>query len=140
MRGCTEVLSQLKSLLTRYRSLGTENKRAWDRARFSSDDVHACRNNILVHASSLTLSLTRLGTGSLGRFEKKFDDLATDIRTGQHDPSMIGMCDDPSGQDDAWRILLSELSEDFTRVEVEKHKEEIKRYTISLRHRGALPD
>ena len=82
MRGCTEVLSQLESLLSRYRSPGTENKRAWDRARFSSDDVQACHNKLLVYTSSLTLFLTSLGTGSPGRIQKTLKDFAIDVRTG----------------------------------------------------------
>ena len=77
MRGCTEVLFQFENLLTRYRFLGMENKRTWDRARFSSDDVQAYRNKLLFHTSSLTLFLTSLSTRSLCRIEKKLDNLAT---------------------------------------------------------------
>ena len=47
MRSCTEVLSQLQQILTRYRSLGTQEKRTWDKVKFGAEDIQAYRNKLL---------------------------------------------------------------------------------------------
>ncbi|KAL9122372.1 MAG: hypothetical protein Q9187_001072 [Circinaria calcarea] len=142
MRNCSDVLGQLEQLLTRYRSLGTKQKRTWDRVKFGSEGLQEIRSKLMFHTSALTLFLTSLGTGSLGRIEKKLDDLAAEIRAGQHEPSLISLCneEDKPEQDSAWRVLIDELSEEFTRVEIEAHKDEIKRYIRDLLLRGDLDE
>ena len=143
MRNCAEVLRELQQLLTRYKSLGTKQKRTWDRIKFGSEDVQEIRDKLMFHTSALTLFLTSLGTGSLGRIEKKLDDLAADIRAGHHEPSLITSCDEDNpldDQDNAWRLLIRELSEDFTREEIEVHKLEIKSYIRRLIRRGDLEE
>ncbi len=89
MQNCTEVLSQLGQLLTRYRSLGTQHERTWDHIRFGSIDIQDCRNKLTFHTAALTLFLTSLGAGCLGRIETKLDDLAAGIRAGHHESSII---------------------------------------------------
>ena len=142
MRNCSDVLGQLEQLLTRYRSLGTKQKRTWDRVKFGSEGLQEIRSKLMFHTSALTLFLTSLGTGSLGRIEKKLDDLASEIRAGQHEPSLISLCneEDTSGGNSAWRVLIDELSEDFSRAEIEAHKEEITRYIRDLLLRGDLDE
>ena len=142
MRNCSDVLGQLEQLLTRYRSLGTKHKRTWDRLKFGSEGLQEIRSKLMFHTSALTLFLTSLGTGSLGRIEKKLDDLASEIRAGQHEPSLISLCneEDTSDGNGAWRVLIDELSEDFSRVEIEAHKEEITRYIRDLLLRGDLDE
>ena len=142
MRNCSDVLNELEQLLTRYRSLGTKHKRTWDRVKFGSEGLQEIRSKLMFHTSALTLFLTSLGTGSLGRIEKKLDDLAAEIRAGQHEPSLISICDeeDKFEQDSAWRGLMSELSEEFSRDEIEAYKGDIVRYIRGLLARGDLDE
>lgn len=138
MRNCSDVLRELEQLLTSYRSLGTKYKRTWDHIKFGSEGLQEIRSKLMFYTSALTLFLTSLGTGSLGRIEKKLDELAAEIRAGQHEPSLISICneEDRFQQNNAWRVLISELSEEFSRDEIEAHKDEITRYIRDLLTRG----
>jgi Hsp70 protein len=140
VQNCTEALRQLESLVTRYRSLGTSQKKVWDRIKFGDEGIQVIRNKLVLHTSTLTLFLTSLGTGSLGRIEKKLDDIVTDIRAGHHEPSVITAVNDDAGssQNEAWRFLSRELAEDFSREEIEAYKGEIKSYIKELVEKGAL--
>jgi hypothetical protein len=128
--------------VTRYRSLGTSQKKVWDRIKFDDEGIQVIRNKFVLHTSTLTLFLTSLGTGSLGRIEKKLDEIAADIRAGQHEPSVITAVNDDvsSSQNEAWRFLCSELADDFSRDEIEAYKGEIKTYIKQLMDQGALEE
>lgn len=73
LRNCLGVLQKLQKLLQKYESLGTKSKRTWDRVRFGMEDIGELRESIMTHTSLLSIFLTTLGTGSLGRIEKKLD-------------------------------------------------------------------
>ena len=139
---CTEVLQQLETLVTRYRSLGTSQRKVWDRIKLGDEGIQVIRNKLVLHTSTLTLFLTSLGTGSLGRIEKKLDDIAAEIRAGHHEPSVITAVNDEPGlsQSEAWTFLFRELAEDFSVQEVEAFKGEIQAYIKQLVERGALEE
>jgi hypothetical protein len=128
VQNCTQVLQQLESLVTRYRSLGTSQKKVWDRVKFGDEGIQVIRNQLVLHNTTLTLFLTSLGTGSLGRIEKKLDDIAAEIRAGHREPSvMTAIADETvSSEIEAWRFLSTELAENFSREEIEAHREESK--------------
>jgi Hsp70 protein len=142
VENCTEVLHQLESLVTRYRSLGTSQKKVWDRIKFGDQGIQVIRNKLVLHTSTLTLFLTSLGTGSLGRIEKKLDDIAADIRAGNHEPSVMTAINDDEGssQTEAWSFLSRELATDFSFQEIEAFKGEIKEYIRQLMENGALDE
>ena len=73
VKNCERVLQQLNKKLIKYKSLGTASKRTFDRLRWSAENLQEIREKILAYTSSLTLFLTTLGTGSLGRIEKKLE-------------------------------------------------------------------
>jgi len=142
VQNCTQILRQLESLVTRYRSLGTSQKKVWDRIKFGDEGIQVIRNQLVLHTSTLTLFLTSLGTGSLGRIEKKLDDIAAEIRAGHHEPSvMTAVADDTaSSGNEAWRLLSTELAENFSRQEIEAYRDEIKEYIRQLMSKGALEE
>ena len=51
---CTGVLHELEQLLMKYKSLGTQSKRTWDRLRWSKDHVESIRLRVVSNASLLT--------------------------------------------------------------------------------------
>lgn len=124
VRHCRMVLLQLQRLVTRYKSLGTNQKRTWDRIKFGTEGVQDIREKLTFHTSAIQLFLTTLGTGSLGRIEKKLEMIIEEIRSGRREPSILTT----SGDDDAeaevqWDVLKSELVEDgFTKQDIESHK------------------
>jgi hypothetical protein len=84
VQNCNGVLQRLYNLLIKYKSLGTGSKQTWDRLRWGTeqDNLTGIREKLMNHTSSLTLFLTTLGAGSLGRIEKKLDQLIEDVRAG----------------------------------------------------------
>ena len=77
-----DVLKELERLFSRYQSLGTTQKRSWDRVGFALGLTEAIQDRIASHTSALNLWVASLGTNSLGRIEKKLDDLAAQVRAG----------------------------------------------------------
>jgi hypothetical protein len=69
-----------------------------------------------------------LGTGSLSRIEKKLDDVAAEIRAGQHEPSVITAVNENAGssQNEAWGFLFREIAGDSSRDEIEAYRGEIR--------------
>ena len=54
LHGCHNVLIDLQQLLARYRSLGTQSKRAWDRIRFGQAPIERIRSRLISNTSLLT--------------------------------------------------------------------------------------
>jgi DnaJ family protein B protein 4 len=141
VQNCKGVLQQLNKLLTKYKSLGTGSKRAWDRLRWGTENLAEIREKIMSHTSSLTLFLTTLGTGSLGRIEKKLDQLIQDVRAGRREETVFTMAkDDEDEAERQWDLWKRELVDDdgFTKVELEGHKHWIKARLIELIEAGGL--
>ena len=142
VKNCAGVLQQLNKLLTKYKSLGTTTKRTWDRLRWGAENLQDIREKLLTHTSSLTLFLTTLGTGSLGRIEKKLDQLIEDVRAGRREETVITFAigeNDPDESETQWGLLKGELVEEgFSKVEIEGHKHWIKARLSELIESGGL--
>ena len=52
--GCHHVLKDLDNLCKKYRSLGTQTKRTWDRMRWGSEDVAELRARLISNTGLLT--------------------------------------------------------------------------------------
>jgi hypothetical protein len=141
LQNCMTVLRQLQRLVGRYKSLGTNQKKAWDLVRFGTEGVGAIREKLTFHAAGITLFLTSLGTGSLGRIEKKLDDLVNEIRSGKREPSILTLGEEEEVDDAVWRTLKSDLvDEGFTTQEVELHKTAIREHLRFLNGEGDLQE
>jgi hypothetical protein len=118
------VLRQLNQLLIKYKSLGTRSKRTWDRVRFGAENLQEIRDKLTVHTSSLTLFLTTLGTGSLGRIEKKLGELIADVRAGRRADTVLSMADDEEDEaEEQWNLWKGELvKEGLSKTELEEPK------------------
>lgn len=142
VKNCTGVLQQLNKLLTKYKSLGTTSKRTWDRLRWGAENLQDIREKLLTHTSSLTLFLTTLGTGSLGRIEKKLDQLIQDVRAGRKEETIITFTIEENNPDESgihWDLLKGELVDDgFSKLEIEAHKHWIKAKLTELIENGGL--
>lgn len=141
-RNCSKALRKLSELLTKYKSLGTNSKRTWDRIKFGLEGLQDIRDQLLVHTSSLTLFLQTLSTSSLGRIEKKLDELIEDVRLGRREPSVLTFVESDNREaDDQWVAFKQELLDDaFTRAEVEANKHWIKARLRELIGHGGLEE
>jgi hypothetical protein len=140
VQNCNAVLQQLNNLLIKYKSLGTKSKRTWDRLKWGTENLAEIREKIMSHTSSLTLFLMTLSAGSLGRIEKKLDQLIEDVRAGKREETVLTMAD--NDYDDAeiqWDLWKREMLDDgFTKVELEGHKDWIKARLMELIESGGL--
>lgn len=94
----------------------------------------------MLHTSALNLPMTSLGINSLGRIERKFDGLATQICAGQHVPSIIPILDKEDEQDNTRRRFATELPTEFPRAEIKTYNHEIKGCIRGLVERGDLEE
>jgi hypothetical protein len=144
VKNCNGVLQQLNKKLIKYKSLGSASKRTWDRLRWGAENLQEIREKLLAHTSSLTLFLTTLGTGSLGRIEKKLDQLIEDVRAGRREDTALTFAigeDDPDESEIQWSLLKGELVEDgFSKSELEGHKHWIKAKLTELIENGGLDE
>jgi hypothetical protein len=133
---------QLSKLLIKYKSLRTNRKRTWDKIRFVTENLQDVRQAIMTHTSSLQLFLTTLGTGSLGRIEKKLHELIADVRAGRREETVLTIADDDDDESEKqWNIWKSELVDDgFTKVELEGNKQWIKARILELIRNGDLQE
>lgn len=135
---CIEALEELEQSLLHYNSLGTQNKRIWDRIGFGSERTQGIRERIVLHTSALNLSMTSLGIDSLSRIEGKLDGLATQICAGQHVPSIIPMRNKEDEQENTRRLFATELPAGFPRAQVRTHNHKIQGCIRGLIERGDL--
>jgi hypothetical protein len=140
LRNCSSVLQQLNKLLIKYKSLGTTSKRTWDRLMWGKENLAEIREKLMMHTSTLTLFLTTLGTRSLGRIEKKLDEILEEVRAGKRDGTILTISDDDEEEsENQWRMLKSELVEDgLSKFEIEGHKHWIKGRLLELIENGGI--
>lgn len=138
-----QVLKHLDGLITKHKSLGTENRKKRDVIRFSAEGLEDIRSKIILHTSAASLFLGTLSAASLGRIEGKLDEIVEELRNGQRGTAAIAVSDD---EDDPaavkqWRALQKELVEDgFDKQDIEDHKAWIKaemRKRVAKRPDGA---
>ena len=137
---CQSVLLSLNKLLIKHGSLGTDSKRTWDRIKFAAGNLQDIRNDLMVHKSYLTLYLTTLNTGSLGRIEKKLDELIADVRAGRRAETVLTLAEDDNESEVQWNLWKKEMAEEgFSKVEIEGHKDWIKAALLQRIQNGKQP-
>ncbi|KAL9613065.1 MAG: hypothetical protein Q9167_002364 [Letrouitia subvulpina] len=125
LQNCKLVLNRLDTLLVKYRRLGTQSRRTWDRLKFGCEGLQDVREKLTFHTSTINLFLTSLGTGSLGRIERKLDEIIGEIKAGKREPTLLSVSDeeDPTEAERQWDALKGELLEEgLSKPEVEAHK------------------
>lgn len=60
INGCNSVLEDLEELLQKYKSLGTQSRRTWDRLRWGKGPVKDIRQRLISSTASLTTFNTSL--------------------------------------------------------------------------------
>ena len=132
INGCNSILEDLEELLQKYKSLGTQSKRTWDRLRWSKRPVKDIQRRLISSTASLTsfnTSLTkyvhhvlRLAAQStnlscsagLARVEKLLQQLALDHQLGLREGSVISTHNldvVEEGDKDIWRQIARQLDD-----------------------------
>lgn len=132
INGCKSVLQELEELLQRYKSLGTQSRRTWDRLRWGRGPVKDIRQRLISSTASLTsfntsltkyvhhvphlaARLTKIScSAGLARVEKLLQQLVLDHQLGLHEGSVIStdnLVSAEEGDQDIWGQIARELDD-----------------------------
>ena len=162
INGCKSVLQELEELLQRYKSLGTQSKRTWDRLRWGNELVEdirqrlrsstallTCFNTSLTkyvhHALCLAAQSTNLScSAGLARVEKLLQQLVMDHQSGLREGSVLStdnlVCAE-EGNEDIWRQIARELDDvGITSDLVREHRAYITDWIIMALETGELTE
>ena len=147
INGCESVLQELEELLQRYKSLGTQSRRTWDRLRWGRGPVNDIRQRLISSTASLTsfntsltkyvhhvprlvAQLTKIScSAGLARVEKLLQQLVLDHQLGRREGSVISsdnLVSAEDGDEDIWRQIARELDDvGITSDLIREHREYI---------------
>ena len=147
INGCKSVLQELEELLQRYKSLGTQSRRTWDRLRWGRGPVKDIRQRLISSTASLTsfntsltkyvhhalclvAQLTEIScSAGLARVEKLLQQLVLDHQSGRREGSVIStdnLVSAEEGDEDIWRQIARELDDvGITSDLIREHREYI---------------
>ncbi|KAF8861166.1 hypothetical protein BDZ45DRAFT_280328 [Acephala macrosclerotiorum] len=120
-------------MVLKYRSLGTMEKRTWDRLRFGLKELNTIRQKLTYHTAQIKLFLSNLMMGSIGRIETLLEEFVKEIRSGKRAPTMLSI---EQGGDEAvigWKRLECDLSDSGVPFEdIDRHRDDIEEYLAQL--------
>ena len=139
---CTDVVTELEIVLSKYRSLRFSRRSNWDRIRFGNKDMSCLRER-------LKLQINALGTSSLGRMEDNvkllpemkiiIDKLAAEIRAGRREGSV--MITYENDRKEVWRQFRREsISEGIQSDNIGLVKHHLRSYLKGLNEAGLMDE
>ncbi|KAH8648138.1 hypothetical protein BGZ60DRAFT_437694 [Tricladium varicosporioides] len=108
--GCRDVLTDLETLIVKYRGLGSKTQRVWDRMGWHSEDIAELRLRLISNTSLLSAFIN----SSQFAIEEKLDQLLKEIRHGHHEGSVISTQTVDSisvNEKEVWRAIRKELED-----------------------------
>ena len=127
------ALKELQEMVLKYRSLGTMQKRTWDRLRFGLQELNTTRQKLIFHTAQIELFLSNVMMDAIGRIENVLEDLVREIRSGRRAPTILSI---EQGGDEAvvgWAQLANDLSEcGIPLPDIERHRDDIEEYLSQL--------
>ncbi|KAF2801960.1 uncharacterized protein BDZ99DRAFT_527918 [Mytilinidion resinicola] len=137
---CNTALAELDALVKKYKGLGTNSQRTWERVKFGQEELDTIRSKLSLHVQMVNLFLTSLHGHMLDRIERKIDVLVAEINSGQREPSVLTVAEEDNEGQDIWEMLKSELLEEgITGDDIEQHKIQIKTYIQHLLFETSQP-
>lgn len=122
-----EEIGDLQHALTKYKSLGAQKARIFDRFMFGPEDFEKKRVVIARQVSYLSQFRDSLQNETLARIERALELGMLEFKVGNKAPSIVSLHE--SGSDDAWPALIKELEDEgFSKTEIVKHKSEIRKF------------
>jgi hypothetical protein len=127
------ALKDLQEMVLKYRSLGTMEKRTWDRLRFGLKELNTTRQKLMFHTAQIELFLSNVMMHAIGRIESVLEDLVREIRSGRRAPTILSI---EQGGDKAvvgWTQLANDLSEcGIPLPDIERYRDDIEEYLAQL--------
>ena len=147
-KSCHTLVVELEEVLDKYKSLGTNRRKNWDRIRLGNRNLDDLSKRLVGKTASLSAYISVLGISSQGRVEnevfpellQKIDHMATQMRRGN---SSIGTVLTTYDNDDkaVWREFRRELINTGIRSrEIHKYSAALKTYLSRLQRDGLLDE
>jgi hypothetical protein len=147
---CRSVVTELKEIVSKYKSLGTSRRRNWDRIRMSHTDLDNINSQLVKSTTSISAYLSILGLSSQGRVEnellpellRRIDNVAAQVRKGNstiRSTMTMSTCD---GDDKTlWREFRRDLLRNgFRGRDVKRHSIALQTYLGQLQRNGRLDE
>lgn len=138
--GCKDVLKDLEAVLSQYESLGSQQKRTWDRLRWDKERTKDIRARL---TSNVTL-LTAFRVGNIeniqSRIERALLQLLNDFQNGNKDSGSVSALTAVDEADDiVWPQVIRDLEDVGISAEVaNQNRSSIVRWFVEARNEGAL--
>ena len=147
-KSCHTLVVELEEVLDKYKSLGTNHRKNWDRIRLGNRNLDGLNGRLVRKTASLSAYISVLGISSQGRVEnevfpellRKIDHMATQMRRGN---SSIRSALTTYENDDkvVWREFRRELIGTGIRSrEIHKYSAALKTYLSRLQRDGLLDE
>lgn len=137
LNNCTRGLKQLELLLSKYPSLGSNQKyRFIEHVRFASNSHQGPRDKLAIHTASINIFLTSLTHSSLGRLELLIKNaLRSSSQVNVGIKQVFGTTSD--GANGVWSAIAQDLAlEGISEQQAAQFKQEIVAYTRHLVNGG----
>ena len=147
-KSCHTLIVELEEVLNKYKSLGTNRRKNWDRIRLGNRNLDGLSKRLVGKTASLSAYISVLGISSQGRVEnevfpellQKIDHIAAQMRKGN---SSIGTVLTTYDNDNkaVWREFRRELINTGIRSrEIHKYSAALKTYLSRLQRDGLLEE
>ncbi|KAK4096815.1 hypothetical protein N658DRAFT_527487 [Parathielavia hyrcaniae] len=128
--GCGDLLRDMEALRARYECLGTRQQRAWDRARWATQEgqVAQLRARLVSSTTLLTAWNVAVINSSTARINKRLDKYIAEVRAGLREGSVVTAPDAAQSIEspDVWSELRRELEDiGISAVVIEEKREYI---------------
>lgn len=148
--GCSAIVTELEEIIDKYKSLGTNKKRNWDKIRLACKRLNDIKRELVKETTSISAYLSVLGLSSQGRVEnellpellRKIDHVAARMRKGNSTiHSTITMTTVDGDDKSLWRDFRRDLLRDGIRGrDVKRHSIALQTYLGQLQRRGMLDE
>jgi hypothetical protein len=147
-KSCYTVVVELEEVLNKYKSLGTNRRKNWDRIRLGNRNLDGLNRRLIRKTTSLSAYISVLGISSQGRVEnevfpellQKIDHMAAQMRKWNSSISTVLTTYDNDDKA-VWREFRRELIGTGIRSrEIHKYSPALKTYLSRLQRDGFLDE
>jgi hypothetical protein len=147
-KSCQTTVAELDAILIKYKSLGTNRRKNWDRIRLGTENLDHIHAELVKKTSSLSAFVSVLGLSSQGRIEntllpeliRKVDQLVVLNQKGTASVN-TAWTDYVDDDKDVWREFTRDLrSSGFSGSVIHQHRAALKTYLARLQREGKLDE
>ncbi|KAI9783533.1 MAG: hypothetical protein M1839_003703 [Geoglossum umbratile] len=147
-KSCRSLVAELEEILNKYKSLGTNRRRTWDRIRMGNKNLDSLSRQLVKQTAGISAFVSVLGMSSQGRVENKvfpellqrMDHIAEQIRNGNASSSTALTTYDNDDKA-VWREFRRDMiGVGIRSSDIHKYSAALKTYLSRLQREGLLDE